>query len=170
MLSSKEAELTQEKLKSLLYYSKDTGLFFWRNQRRPAINPWDQAGNRNVRGYVQLTINQFNYLAHRLAWLYVNGEWPSEQIDHIDTDKSNNRWANLREATASENQQNQRSAPKSKESSRLLGVSWSKASRKWTAQIKLNGKKIYLGLFDSEQAAHEAYVAAKREIHAFGML
>lgn len=154
----------------LLHYDRETGVFRWRNFRRPAIKAWDVAGSANAKGYVQIMINQENYLAHRLAWLYVTGAWPEDQVDHRDNCKANNAWENLRSATNAENQQNQIVAPKSNSSSGLLGVTWSKAAKKWAAQIKRAGKRVHLGLFDDKDDAHAAYVAAKRELHPFGML
>jgi hypothetical protein len=162
-------ELTQEQLKELLHYDASTGVFRWRHFRRPSIKAGDVAGNRQAKGYVQIMINQKNYLAHRLAWLYMTGAWPKDQIDHINHDKSDNSWINLREANDSENQQN-KPAERSIGSSGLLGVTWSKASRKWAAQIKINGRRIHLGLHASAEEAHQAYVAAKRELHPFGNL
>lgn len=163
-------DLTQAELKAMLYYNPETGMFLWRNQRRPSIKPWDVAGAPMQKGYVQIMINQCNYLAHRLAWLYMTGYWPEDQIDHRDGVKDNNAWANLRSATGSENQQNQVRAPASNKSSGLLGVTWSKPAGKWAAQIKLRGKHVHLGLFEDKHLAHAAYVAAKRELHPFGTI
>jgi hypothetical protein len=106
-------------------------------------------------------------LAHRLAWMMVTGSEPNDDIDHVNGIRSDNRFANLRTATRGENMQNERAARSSNKSSGLLGVSWSKAAGKWAAGIKLNGKKRHLGLFTDQQAAHEAYLVAKRDLHPF---
>lgn len=160
-------DLTQAELKELLYYNRETGEFRWRAERRPGIKAWSLAGGLMPRGYVQIMIKQCNYVAHRLAWLYVHGSWPPDQIDHINRDKVDNRIDNLREANDSENQQNKSAV---RANGRLLGTTWSKAAGRWAAQIKKDGVRKHLGLFDTEREAHEAYVEAKRNLHSFGGL
>lgn len=167
-MSSKN-DLTQEWLKELLHYDPETGAFKWLVDRSSRHKAGSMAGSFNSKGYLQIMIQRRNYLAHRLAWLYMTGSWPEDQVDHRDLNKANNRWSNLRAANDSQNQQN-KAATRNVGSSGLLGVTWSKAARKWAAQIKVNGKRIYLGLFVEAEDAHQAYLAAKRELHPFGNL
>ena len=160
--------LTQEQLKKLLRYDKDTGVFHWIEFRNGRAVSESVAGSFGG-GYVHIKVNKKSYLAHRLAWLYVHGQWPKKSIDHKDMNRSNNCISNLREATEVQNGQNRRS-PQSNNSSGLLGVFRLKNRKNWRAQIRVNCKQIYLGVFPTAQEAHEAYVKAKREMHPFGML
>lgn len=153
----------------LLDYSPETGVFVWRVDRSPRHKAGMEAGSLNTKGYVQIMIDQRNYLAHRLAWLYMTGLWPDDQVDHINHDKTDNRWSNLRPANDSQNQQNKPPTRRSG-SSGLLGVTWSKAAGKWASQIKIEGRRIHLGLHETKEAAHQAYVNAKRELHPYGNL
>src|SRR5690348_8900862 len=98
--------LSQAHLKELLRYDPETGKFFWlvRARRRSRIG--DEAGSDHGQGYIEIGIEGRRYLAHRLAWFYMTGEWPPEMVDHKDLCRSNNRWANLRLATHGQNVQN----------------------------------------------------------------
>jgi hypothetical protein len=156
--------LTQERLKEVLNYDSDSGIFTW------AINIYRRktkgviAGCINHEGYVQIMIDRKTYRAHRLAWLYVYGSFPSKEIDHINCIPSDNRIVNLREASREENQQNKKKAQKNNKSG-LLGVS--KSGNLWRAIIYLNGVKYSLGLFKSPELAHNAYIQAKRTMHSY---
>ena len=102
-------------------------------------------------------------LIHRAAWLLETGAWPSNDIDHRDGDRSNNRWSNLREATRQENRQN---LSRRNKKGRLRGCV--KYYKKWKAQIKMpGGAPMYLGLFATEEEAHAAYCEAKKRLHPF---
>ena len=105
------------------------------------------------------------YFAHRLAVLHVTGQWPRGVVDHKGGDPKNNRWANLRDVDSKTNSENQRRAHAGS-SSRFLGVYWRKDRQKWQAAIRAEGRLIHLGLFDAEEDAGAAYVAAKRVMHA----
>lgn len=105
------------------------------------------------------------YLEHRLAWLYVTGTWPSDQIDHVNGIRDDNRIFNLREATGPENNGNQRQA-RSDNKTGLLGVYWDKQHKKFSAKIMFSGKHKYLGYFPTAEEAHAAYIKAKRELHS----
>ena len=99
--------LTAEWLRAVLDYDPKTGLFHWRidrGGRKARIGAL--AGSFDATGYIQIMIDGKNYKAHRLAWLYVTGNWPIGDIDHLNGERANNRWSNLREATKSINQQN----------------------------------------------------------------
>jgi len=114
-------------------------------------------------GYRQIMIDYRLYLAHRLAWLYQTGAWPPDQIDHIDCDKGNNRFANLRLATNSQNQQNR--GVRSDNTSGHKGVCWHRRDRKWSARIRHNGKTMHLGYFDTIEQASAAYASASLKYH-----
>jgi hypothetical protein len=113
---------------------------------------------------VELSLRGHRALAHRVAWLYMTGEWPAGDIDHINNNRSDNRFSNLRPATRSLNIAN--STKKKSNSSGFKGVSFSKANRKWFAKITVNYRQQSLGYFNTPQEAHAAYVHAARE--AFG--
>lgn len=158
--------LTQERLKSLLRYEPETGHFYWLVASGRARV--DALAGCRQEGYIDIKIDGRKHKAHRLAFLYETGLWPTEQVDHINGVRSDNRWFNLRPATPSQNCHNQRRPHSNNRSSRHLGVSWHKASRRWLAQISVRGKVRHIGTFSDEDAAHIAYLAAKRECHPYG--
>lgn len=119
-----------------------------------------------VNGYVRISVEPGKFLqAHRLAWALVHGKWPDQIIDHINGDRADNRFDNLRDISTKMNIQNQRRASKNNKSG-LLGVSWSKTMKRWVARIYYDRKYHSLGCFDTAEEAHDAYVSAKREKHA----
>lgn len=156
--------LTQSRLKELLHYCPDTGVFTWQRARQ-GVRVGCVAGGIGGEGYRSIRVDGRNYLAHRLAWLYVYGEWPKDQIDHINGVKDDNRIANLREATNAENNQNL--AMRSSNKSGFVGVHWHSRDRKWHANIRINMKRKFLGRFNTPESAHAAYLAAKAELHTF---
>lgn len=114
--------------------------------------------------YFRICMGQQVFLAHRIAWLYMTGEFPDGVIDHINGNPSDNRWCNLRCVTQKENSQNVYKAKKNSKSG-LLGAHFSKVHRRWVAQIRVNGKTKQIGAFDDAQSAHQAYIAEKRRLH-----
>jgi len=158
-------ELTATRLRELLSYNKETGQFT-RLVRAGHCHPGDLAGSIKKSGYVQISVDARDYWAHRLAFLWVNGEWPSDQVDHIDTNPSNNAWLNLRGVNQSVNLQNRRSA-QANNASGFLGVTLipGRVRARYMAQITTAGKKKCLGYFATADAAHAAYIAAKRLLH-----
>jgi hypothetical protein len=158
--------LTQERLKELFYYDKKTG-FFKRVKgiasKGGSIN--NIAGCLTVRGYWKICVDGKQYTAHRLAWLYVYGNFPEGFIDHINRIKVDNKISNLRVVTRSENLQNIYKATKKNKTSGVLGVSWFKRDKKWQAEIQKNKKRIYLGRYDSLEDAKNAYLEAKKIYH-----
>jgi hypothetical protein len=157
--------MNQKILKLKLYYDSATGDFFRRFGGCGKI-PWTKVGSMHKHGYVQIGLNKKFYLAHRLAWLYVYGEWPNKEVDHINGKPSDNRICNLRLANRSENIQNQRVAHKDSKSG-YLGVIYLGKNNTWRAQIGINNKIKNLGYYKTPQEAHQAYLNAKRELHQY---
>lgn len=159
--------LTQDRLKEVLSYDPETGEFTWRSTG-PGRRPNRKAGSKNNLGYMVVTIDRQFFLVHRLAWFYVTGAWPKKQLDHINGDRTDNRFVNLRETDWQGNQQN---LPATNGKGRLRGATKLNnptfRSTKYAANIKHNRQQIYLGIFSTEQEAHEAYLKAKAELHAF---
>lgn len=144
--SRKHLELTRERLKEILSYDPATGVFSCNKVRHQSHKIGDELGYDVGKGYLRIKVDGHQYPAHRLAWFYMTGEWPAEVIDHIDLDRSNNRWGNLRAATNCENLRNR---PKNKNNtSGQKGVFWNKKDQKWVVKIGLNGTRHYLGTFD----------------------
>jgi len=155
--------LTAARLRELLHYDRATGVFTWRVRASSRAAAGDRAGFSREDGYRLIGIDGRIYLEHRLAWLYVTGEWPVNDVDHRDRDPSNNKWRNLRAATHSQNHFNR--AKPANNTSGYKGVVWHKKCQMWQAQIKREGRNHYLGQFRSPEAAHQAYVAASRCLH-----
>jgi hypothetical protein len=160
--------ITQEELKESLDYNPETGLFTWKIKPRLRSEAGDIAGTYAL-GYISICYRQKFYRAHRLAWLYIYGEWPENQIDHINRIRDDNRICNLRLSTNSENGQNKIKANKNN-SSGLLGVFIDKRDNRIYSKITIGKKIIHLGCFKSKEKAHEAYVKAKKELHPFNTL
>ena len=152
-------ELTQENLRKLLYYDESTGNLFWNVGRGRTTETGQIAGMINSEGYVRLKVNGKGYTAHRLIWFMTYGVWPDCEVDHINGDRADNRLSNLREVNRQQNQWNR------KAQSGLKGASYDTKSGKWIAQLNINGGKKYLGSFDTEQVAHNAYCKAARKLH-----
>lgn len=150
-----------ETLQHFLKYEKDTGKLFWQ-QSRGNKKSGEEAGAANSRGYVCIMIKRKSYHAHRLAWFLHYQEMPSQDIDHINGIKNDNRICNLRLVTARQNQYNQRK-PRIDNKSGYLGVAIYKD--KWMASIKINSKTKHLGYFSTPQEASVAYINAKRKNH-----
>lgn len=147
--------LTAQELKEVLHYDKETGVFRWRHERRGGrIKPWTRAGAHDHRGYEVIWVKGKTRYAHRLAWLYMTGEWPNEQIDHINMQTSDNSWLNLRHADCRQNQWNV--GLRVDNTSGIKGVYLQKSTGKWIAQIKENGRSHYLGTFKEIGAAADA--------------
>ena len=157
--------LTQARLKELLRYDQETGIFTRLVRTASWVKVGDTAGCQHNCGYLKIGVSGKEYLAHRLAWLYMTGRWPSEEIDHRNGMREDNRWLNLREATTSENAQNL--AVRSNNKSGLTGVIWYARYKKWQAQIQSRGQQTYLGRFEDKHAAYAAYLAAKAQLHTF---
>ena len=166
MTDSKQ-ELTAERLRELLDYDPATGVFTRKVRTTNRIKVGDVAGYLRNDGYIRIKIDGRMHLAHRLAWLYVKGESPPDQIDHRNGIKTDNRIANLRLATHIENMHNRRK-PHADNKTGFLGVSPSYGM--FQARIGVNGKIKHIGTFPTPEEAHAAYVQAKRQLHPFGTL
>lgn len=152
---------SHEDLKSLLRYDPETGKFYslYSHKGLPI--------GREVGGldgdYVRLSVNGKIYRGHRIAWFYMTGAWPLEDIDHINGIKSDNRFCNLREASRGQNMMN--IGVKRHNTSGYKGVSFYSKTGKWKAQIQHQGKKMGLGYFDDVKEAAEAYIFAALDLH-----
>lgn len=144
--------LTQEHLKKLLSYNEETGEFTWRVSRGSAKSG-SKAGCLHD-GYIEIRIDGKNYKAHRLAWLYTHGSWPTSEIDHKYGNRSDNRIAEIREATHAENMKN-RGAYKCNKSG-FAGVDWKPEKQKWRARIGIDGKQKNIGYFATAEEANAA--------------
>lgn len=151
---------TIDELQRVLRYDPETGLFHWRVKRSNSSRADGVAGSccgENA-AYWRLRFDGVVYLAHRVAWLFMTGQWPNGPIDHRDLDKLNNRWANLRAASPTENNANTRGRGKfAKGTTRL-------PHGRFMAQIKKDGRSIYIGSFDTEADAAAAYAAKATEL------
>lgn len=148
----------------MLHYDSASGIFTWLVGGRPNCKIGGRAGSVQNTKYRAISINCQSYLEHRLAWLYVHGEWPKHTIDHINGDRADNRLDNLRAATRSQNQHNR--AKDKRNTSGHKGVHWSSQHQKWRARICVNRKTKCLGVFDDVQAAAQAYRRAAAMYHA----
>jgi hypothetical protein len=157
-------DLTQERLKELLRYDCETGMFYWLQRRGGTARKNSPAGYpADGRGYT-IMIERKNYKTHRLAWLYVYGTWPEKHIDHIDGNPHNNKIENIRDVHPIINKENLH-GPCKNSTSGFLGVTRGSKNR-FQAQIGVGKKKIYLGFFKTPELAYEAYLQAKRRLHA----
>lgn len=154
--------LTHDRLLAVLHYDPSTGKFTWRVRTSFRIMIGDEAGSMTY-GYIEIGIDGVRYMAHRLAWFYMTGEWPDRQIDHRDTIRSNTRWGNLRLATNGQNVCN--SGIRKNNTSGFKGVSFSKAIGRWHARIMVEGELHLLGYFDTPEQAYAVYAAKAVELH-----
>ena len=156
-----KAILTQDELKEKLYYNKDTGIFTYK-VKNTRNNIGDIAGKNTYR-YASIMINKKSYLCHRLAWLYVYGEFPLNFIDHINGNKLDNRIGNLRECTNAENQMNR--GANSRNSSGFKNVFFRGYCNSYQVVISVNGVRKCLGYFKSAESANEARENAEKIEH-----
>ena len=143
--------LTQSKLKDILDYNPETGEWRWLKTLANRAQAGSPAGSINREGYKTISINKKKYQSSRLAWLFMTGDWPEIEIDHIDRNKSNDKWSNLRQATRSENAIN-RNLCKSNTSG-IKGVYWYSRTKMWMANIGVDSKLIHLGYFHTKDEA-----------------
>lgn len=157
-----KTDLTAARLRELLHYDPDTGHLTWISQAPKLRRLVGCRVQRKVTsGYIACKIDGSSYVAHRLAWLYVHGEWPNKWLDHINGVKDDNRISNLRLCTPSENQQNLSGK------NGAIGTRWHPKANRWFAAIKINGRCKHLGSFLTQSEAHAAYLLAKQKLHLF---
>ena len=144
-------DITHEQLTTLLHYDPETGIFTqkmrWWNRE-----PGDRVGGLTPQGYWYVGVGGKQYPAHRLAWFYVHGEWPTDDIDHINRVRDDNRWCNLRATTRSKNLHNS----SRRKASGTKGVYWHKCNKRWDASIMVNYETYHIGSFKNEQDAINA--------------
>jgi hypothetical protein len=148
--------LTQERLKELLQYDSNTGVFTWLKPTSNRVKAGSIASTKS-HGYITIRIDSVRYSAHRLAWLYMTGSIPKDAIDHIDGDPTNNKISNLREATQQQNMYNLRKSVKN--TSGYKGVHFHKGTSKWRAVVTVDNKPKHLGLYLTPEEANIAYTS-----------
>lgn len=157
-------KLSLKRLKELLFYDPATGKFTWISPTKNGDRTGKEAGYINNLGYVRIGIDCGHYGAHRLAWMYMHGEIPEMDIDHINGKTADNRIENLRLVTHQQNMCNRKK--RSDNASGYPGVYFNKSANKWHASIRFEGKRIHLGYFKSAKEAHEKYVEASKKYHS----
>lgn len=158
-------ELTAERLRQVVRYEPETGYFYWRvKPPHSRVVVGGRAGFRDrTRGYWLMSVGHVSYLGHRLAWLYVHGQWPSKQIDHKNRDRADNRLCNLREADFSQQQANR--LPLGKFGVKGVCYRPKNTRRPWVAFIQIKERYTYLGCFAKQEDAAAAYKAAAEKHH-----
>lgn len=157
--------LDAEKLRTFLNYDHETGVFTWKVQSSDRMPIGSKAGSLHNRyGYLYIQIDKQRFRAHRLAWLYVHGVMPTNHIDHINRNRSDNRIVNLRDCLPANNSKNQTVRKKNKTG--ILGVGFCKTRRKFYSDIGVGSKTIHLGRFDTLEEA--AIVRKEAETKYFG--
>jgi hypothetical protein len=160
--------LTLDRLREVLDYNPTSGVFTWK-RRQQAAPGWNtryagkRAGSPTSNGYRTISIDYEVYLEHRLAWFFVTGSWPSDEIDHRNCIRNDNRFGNLRPATHFQNGKNQ--GMRANNRSGFKGVSWCRATEQWRATIRINGKVTNLGRYRNLDDAIVAYRSAAANYH-----
>lgn len=157
----KRKVLSVDALKENLHYDPETGIFTRLKQCTGTSKLGDTAGCLNSRGYLTIMVNGVSYRAHRLAWLYMTGTMPKELIDHKNGIKTDNRFNNLRQATHKQNMENQ-ITPRKNNKSGFLGVSFYKSLQNYRAFIRIDGKRLYLGQFNTAEEASSLFRGKKK--------
>ena len=154
--------ITQAELKELLNYDKNTGIFTWKISTSNRVYVGKEVSSKRNTGYISIGIKNKDYLAHRLAWLYVYGYLP-KYIDHINNIRSDNRIENLREVTRIQNNQN--SSISKNNTSKVKNVSWHKQCKKWRVSLCVNNKRISFGLYNDLDLARLVAQEARNKYH-----
>jgi hypothetical protein len=158
------ADLTAKYLRSILHYDRYTGLFTWKVTRSKRAIAGKPAGStKREKGRIKIGINGKEYMAHRLAYLYIKGRWPEYEVDHEDENQSNNIWNNLRHATPSQNHRNR--GPQQNNKTGYKGVAFDNRRKCFIAGVKLYGYRHNLGFFATAEEAYAAYCKAAKRLH-----
>jgi HNH endonuclease len=154
-------KLTQARLKELLHYSPETGECTWLVNRTNGVKAGDRAGF-DVNGYQGVYIDNVMYKIHRIAFLYMNGMFPVEYVDHVNCNKADNRWSNLREATNSQNQHNRSEVGSN---TGCKNVTYIPGRNKYQVGFRLNKKSLFFGYFDDLELADLVATEAREKYH-----
>jgi hypothetical protein len=157
------ADISIDRLREVLVYDPETGIFTWKEKIAKKVVVGKEAGRRRPDGYCRIRLFGVEYYAHRLAVAHHTGEWPVGDLDHANLDRSDNRIANLRLATRSQNQANH--PRKSTNTSGFKGVGYFKPSNLWRARIVKDGKLTYQAYFRTKEDAYAAYCQKALELH-----
>jgi hypothetical protein len=167
---SKKLGISISALQERFGYDPETGVVFFKNDVRSGrenrmliARAGDRAGYVAPIGYRYVSFQKVRLLEHHVVWALMTGDWPRKQLDHINRQKADNRWENLRECNGVENAAN--TAKSSRNTSGFKGVSYFKPAKLWAAQIMYNGQKSHLGYYRTPEAAYEAYKAEHSKIH-----
>ena len=155
---------TREQITDHLRYVKKDGLLYWRKAPGNRAKVGDLAGSVSPYGYIVVGLLGMKLFRGHIVWFLEKRQWPTLKLDHKDTDRLNDRIANLRDVPQKWNNQNLRSAQKNNQSG-LLGAYWDQARHLWFSSIKVEGRTLALGRYPTAEAAHAAYLAAKRKFH-----
>lgn len=142
--------MNPQELKRILHYDPESGVFVWKVKPSMIVDSGDIAGTICTDGYINILIKRKRYKAHRLAFLYMTGEFP-EYVDHINGIRDDNRWNNLRECSRKQNAQNAKL--RTDNSSGIKGVYWHSRAKKWAAQARMDGKTKTIGYFIDKNEA-----------------
>lgn len=153
-----KTELTIEEIKEYFSYSPETGQVFWKKRPSNRVLIGAEVGNHNDQGYKICRFKGKALRVHHIVWALNTEELPKRFIDHINGKRDDNRIENLRIVSNSENLQNMKQA---------RGYTYHKKLNKWMAKLSVNKEHKYLGVFETEKEAHEAYLSAKRKYHPF---
>ena len=151
----------KDKCLKKLSYDQKTGIFTWNYDGTRGVKAGDVAGYKMQDGYIMLSVGGRKIVAHKVAWLFVYGEFPEGNLDHINRNKADNRIANLRNATYEQNAQNREK--NCKNTSGYKGVTWHKRDQRWQAAITIKRKVIHLGYYQDPQDAYSAYIEASKK-------
>lgn len=158
-----EELITQDELKRVIFYDPKSGLLTWIVSPSRSVRAGSLAGSINKSdGYVKVKVNGRLYFGHRLAVLYMTGEWP-DHTDHANAIKSDNRWSNLRVCSSLENAWNK--SKQHNNTSGFVGVTWCKKSMKWKPSLSVRGKRINLGYWDDIELADLIVREARNKYH-----
>jgi len=159
----KKLDISNCYLRSIIKYDKSSGLFYWIKPPSNRVRAGDVAGSKEPNGYIIIGVNGTAIQASRLAWFYVKGVWPPKMVDHINLNRSDNRWINLRLASNAQNKCNSKKHKDNK--SGYKGVFWEKGCKKWRVQIHADGRRVHVGVYKNLIDAARAYDAAAIKFH-----